>query len=244
MSKRLKFFLGHFIISILIALCVVGIVFFLWYPTPLAKAVGVTSVFLMLICIDVVIGPLLGFFIYKEGKSTLKMDLTIIILIQCAALFYGVYSIAQGRPAWIVYYYDRFELVANKDLNLDRIKQAQPEYQTSSWLKPQIVAVQPRKNDEQTKKDMIEVLTTNTPVFMRPERYVSFKQESKEIIKESQNLEKLKQFNESRKVENILGMYPQATAWLPLNATDMSMTVLINKETGEVVKIVDLRPWK
>lgn len=244
MSKRIKFFINHLAISFFIALIVIGVVFFLWYPSPLAKAVGVTTVFLMLLCIDVIIGPLLSFFVYKEGKKTLIMDLTVIILMQISALAYGVYSIAQGRPAWIVYYYDQFELVTNKDLAQDRIQQAQPDYQTPSWFKPKIVAVQQRKTDEETKRDMIEVLTTGIPVFMRPERYVPFEQESRTILKSSQKLEKLEQFNNPQKVQKILAKYPQANGWLPLNATDKSMTVLINKEKGEVVKIVDLRPWK
>ena len=36
MSKRLKFFLSHLSISFLIALLVIGLVFFIWYPSPLA----------------------------------------------------------------------------------------------------------------------------------------------------------------------------------------------------------------
>jgi hypothetical protein len=41
-----------------------------------------------------------------------------------------------------------------------------------------------------------------------------------------------------------LKQYPQANAFVPLKANAVDMTVLINKEKGEVVKIVDLRPWK
>ena len=113
MSKRVKFFLGHFCISLFIASIVVGMVFFIWYPSPLAKAVNVTHIFLMMLMIDVIIGPVLGLLVYKDGKKTLKFDLTVIILIQLSALCYGVYTIAQGRPVWIVYSVDRFELVKN-----------------------------------------------------------------------------------------------------------------------------------
>jgi len=42
----------------------------------------------------------------------------------------------------------------------------------------------------------------------------------------------------------ILQPVSQATAFLPLKANAVDMTVLINKEKGEVIKIVDLRPWK
>ena len=57
-------------------------------------------------------------------------------------------------------------------------------------------------------------------------------------------MELLKQFNDQQSVQKILAKYPQADAFVPLKATAVDMTVLINKEKGEVVKIVDLRPWK
>ena len=45
-------------------------------------------------------------------------------------------------------------------------------------------------------------------------------------------------------VKKILAKYPQANAYLPLKANAVDMTVLINKDTAEIIKIVDLRPWK
>lgn len=69
MSKRLKFFLSHLSISLIIALLVIGLVFFVWYLSPLAAAVGVTQIFLMMLAIDVIVGPVLGLFVYKEGKN-------------------------------------------------------------------------------------------------------------------------------------------------------------------------------
>src|SRR5690606_35549630 len=141
MSNRLKFFLGHLFVSILIALFVIGLIFFLWYPSPLGGAVGVTHIFLMLLAIDVIVGPVLGLLVYKEGKKTLKFDLSVIIIIQIAALCYGIFSIEQGRLAWLVFHADRFELVRKNDIILENIDQVQPKFQNISWSKPEFVAV-------------------------------------------------------------------------------------------------------
>ncbi len=73
MPKRIKFFLNHISISIFLALVAIVMVFFIWYPSPLATAVGVTHIFLMLLAIDVIIGPVLGFIVYKEGKKHLNL---------------------------------------------------------------------------------------------------------------------------------------------------------------------------
>lgn len=243
MSKRLKFFLSHLSISFLIALLVVGLVFFIWYPVPLAKAVGVTQIFLMMLAIDVIIGPLLGLLVYKEDKKSLKFDLTVIILSQISALLYGIYSIEQGRPAWLAYNVDRFELVRKNEIVDQNINQAKPQFQQVSWFKPQYVAVNFAKDIQQRNNDMFAEVLGGISLAQRPERYVDFAQAKEHIQKRAQSLELLSQYNDKAVVKNILAKYPQATAFLPMKASAVDMTVLINKQ-GEVVKIVDLRPWQ
>ncbi|MDC4763642.1 type IV pilin accessory protein, partial [Acinetobacter baumannii] len=59
-----------------------------------------------------------------------------------------------------------------------------------------------------------------------------------------QNLNELEKFNSKQQVENILRKYPEANAWVPLKANAVDMVVLMDKNSAQVVKIVDLRPWK
>ena len=242
MSKRLKFFLGHLFISLLIALLVVGLVFFIWYPSPLATAVGVTQIFLMILVIDVIVGPILGLLVYKEGKKSLKFDLTVIILLQLSALFYGIYSIEQGRPAWIVFNVDRFELIRKNEIVDQNVNHAQPQFQQPSWLKPQFVAMEFAKNIEQRNNDMFAEVLGGISIAQRPERYVDFIQAKQQIQQRAQKLELLQQYNNKSDVEKILAQYPQVTAFLPLKASVMDMTVLVDQNSN-VVKIVNLRPW-
>ena len=244
MSQRLKFFLSHLSISLLIALLVVGMVFFVWYPSPLATAVGVTHIFLMLIAIDVIVGPILGLLVYKVGKKTLKLDLTVIILLQALAIVYGLYNIAKGRPVWIVQNEDRFELVRYNDLESDGIEKAESKFQEPSWLKPQFVTIKQAKTIADQNKLVFEAVMSGTSLSMRPEYYTSLNLENRKMIENAQNLKALLEFNEPEKVQKILSENSEADAWLPLRATSIDMVVLINKEKREVVKIVDLRPWK
>ena len=181
MSKRLKFFFSHLSISFLIALLVIGLVFFVWYPAPLAKAVGVTNIFLMMLAIDVIVGPILGWLVYQEGKKTLKFDLSVIILIQIAALCYGVFSIEQGRPAWLVYNVDRFELVRKNELVDTNIQQAQPQFQKPSWFKSQYVATEFAKDIQQRNDEMFAEVLGGISIAKRSERYVELNQEKKQI---------------------------------------------------------------
>lgn len=244
MSKRLKFFFSHLSISFLIALLVIGLVFFVWYPAPLAKAVGVTNIFLMMLAIDVIVGPILGWLVYQEGKKTLKFDLSVIILIQIAALCYGVFSIEQGRPAWLVYNVDRFELVRKNELVDTNIQQARPQFQQPSWFKPQYVATEFAKDIQQRNDEMFAEVLGGISIAQRPERYVELTQAKTQIQQRALPLKELEQYNSKADVEKILAKYPNVDAWLPLKANAVDMVVLVNKETASIIKIVDLRPWK
>ena len=244
MSKRLKFFLSHLSISILIALFSMVLVFLIWYPLPLAKAVGVTHIFLMLLAIDVIIGPVLGFVVYKEGKKNLKMDLTVIILLQLSALGYGIYSIGQGRPVWLAYTVDRFELVRKNEIIDENIEKALAQYQHPSWFKPQYVGVEFAKDAKTRNDDMFAEALNGISLAQKPERYVALSKVVPQIKTHAQSLDILKNFNDGKKLQSILAKYPQANAFVPLKAGHVDMTVLLDKNTGEVIKIVDLRPWR
>lgn len=243
-SKRKLFFIKHLSVSILIAFIIIGVVFFVWYPSPLATAVGVTQIFLMMLAIDVIVGPVLGLLVYKEGKKTLKIDLSIIIALQISALGYGIYSIEQGRPVWVAYNVDRFELVRKNEIIDDHIDKASPQYQQISWFKPQYVAVEFAKDANVRNDDLFAEALGGISIAQKPERYVDFVQAKPQLQQRTKSLKELNQYNDVKQVERIVSKYPQATGFVPLKANAVDMTVLINKEKGEVVKIVDLRPWK
>lgn len=243
MNPRLKFFFKHLSCSLLIALIVVGIVFFVWYPTPLASAVGVTNIFWMLLIIDVILGPVLGFIVYKVGKKTLKLDLMVIISIQILAFIYGIYSLEQGRPAWIVYSVDRFELIRKNDLIKNNIQQALPEFQKVPILHPKFATLEFAKDISKRNDDMFAEVFTRISLSQRPELYMSF--DLVQIVKQARwkSIRELKSYNDPSLVDKILVNYSNANAYYPLKANAVDMVVLIDKEKAEVIKIVDLRPW-
>lgn len=244
MSKRLKCFLGHLLISLVIALFVMGFVFFVWYPEPLATAVGVTHIFLMLLVIDVILGPLLGLLVYKEGKKTLKMDLSIIILIQIIALIYGIYSIAQTRPTWIAFNKDHFELVRNNNIKTENIDQAKEQYQRPTWLQAEYVGVKQATDPQEQQIEQMGAMLNGISLAQYPERYIPLEQVSEQMKMKAHALSELNRWNSDIVVQQKIKNYPEATAWIPFETYGVPMVVLINKDKGEVIKIVDLRPWK
>lgn len=241
MSKRFKFFIGHLSISLLIALLAILLVFCVWYPSPLAAAVGVTHIFLMLIAIDVILGPILGLLVYKEGKKSLKMDLSIIIIIQLMAFGFGFYSIAQGRPAWIVFNQNSFELIRVNDIYTEHPESIPEEFKNNPYLGPKYVATRPSNNITMRSNDIFAEALGGISLAQRPERFVEINQQSEKIMSSAKPIEQLNQFNSLDSVQKVLKQYPQANGWIPLKAIQQDMVVLMNQE--QVVKVVDLRPW-
>lgn len=243
MNARIKAFILHLAMSAVIALAVITIVFYLWYPSPLHTAVGVTQIFLILLAVDVVLGPLLTLLVYKSGKKTLIMDLTVIAALQISALAYGLFTVAEGRPAWLVFAADRFDLVRVLDIDERKLNQADLDYQQPSIFGPQwVAAVNPTDLDERN-DILMESVLTGVDIAQRPNLYAPLNSKKAEIQKRLLELDALSVFNATESISTVLARHPQADSWLPLRANNQDMVVLMQRDTAEVVAIVDLRPW-
>lgn len=243
MNARIKAFTLHLITSALIALAVIAVVFYIWYPNPLHTAVGVTQIFIILLAVDVVLGPLLTLLVYKAGKKTLVMDLTVIILLQISALCYGLWTVAEGRPAWLVFAVDRFDLVRVLDIDERKLDQTNLAYRQPFLLGPQwVAAVNPTDSDERN-EILMESVMAGVDIAQRPNLYQPLESQRTEIQKHLLELSALPASNTTESIRAELAKYPQADTWLPLRANNQDMVVLMHRDTAKVVAIVDLRPW-
>ena len=240
MPARLKAFLLHLAVSACIALLALLLVFKLWYPTPLHEALGVTHIFLLLLLIDVILGPLLTLLV---GKKTLIMDLTIIATLQLAALGYGIWTVAAGRPAWIVFNTDRFDVVTVVDIDTRQLDEAQAEYRNAPWSGPDWVGATRPDNIEQRNSIIFEAVQGGYDLAQRPNLYRPLTEMTQAIQQRAQPLDKLTDFNDATAVRDALQNWPDAAAWVPLMARIKPMVVLLGENKSDVIAIVDLNPW-
>lgn len=244
MSPRIKFFIKHLSASFIVAALVLGWIFTVWYPAPLAKATGVTTIVLLMIAIDVIVGPILGFIVYKAHKKSLKFDLMIIILLQISALSYGIYSLAEGRPVWMAFNGNRFELIRNNELlDVSIERRINNEYYHPSLLGPKYVAVKIAEDALEREQNMFEELQGGISLAQRPERYVEVAEAKKQIIKTSESVSELNNYNSESVVASAVDRYPNAKRYLGLKANKVDMTILLDNK-GNTIEIVDLRPWQ
>ncbi|EPH31368.1 TfpX/TfpZ family type IV pilin accessory protein [Acinetobacter gyllenbergii] len=243
LRDKFKAFAVHLSLSALVGLVCAFIIYKVWFIAPLEIATKITPIFLMMVGIDIVVGPLLTFLVYKKGKKTLKFDLSVIVIIQCIALIYGVFNIYQSRPLWIAFDQDSFYLVRANEVDLESEKKAAVAYQSRIVSKPQFVSVKRPDIETQKGKELrfYDFMGMNLAV-KKPELYDSMNNARQALSAQAFALQDLETYNANTSL--ILSKYPQADAFLPLKTNVIDMTVLINKEKGEVVKIVDLRPGK
>lgn len=243
MLPRVRAFLIHLAASAVAALLALGLVFGLWYPHPLQKVVGVTTLYLLLIGVDLVIGPLLTLVVYKPKKKSLKFDLATIVLLQLAAMSYGLWSVAEGRPVWLVYSVDRFDLLQAYQIDTRNLAKAKPEFRELSWVGP-LWAAAPRPRDiEQDRAALFEAVFGGVDLSQRPDLYEPLEAEAENIRKRALSLDSLKRFNSPEAVEAILANFPDADGYLPMKGRLEAVTVLIERKSARVVAIVDLKPW-
>lgn len=221
-------------VSLSVALFAMWLVFWVWYPSPLDNALGVAGIFVLMLCIDVIIGPLLTLIVARKEKRTLKMDLLTIGILQLIALIYGLFIVAQGRPVWIVYDSGRFEVVQAYEALVD------PDAATTlsafylGLTGPVWAAA----------SDSVPASASKGDVYYRAAYLRDYDEKvAVGVGARAYPLVVLNRFNDPREVDAILSNYPEADSFVPVAAKLKSLVVVINKKEGRPIAVVDLSPW-
>jgi hypothetical protein len=114
---RSKIALRNLFISQIIILIFLLFSYFAWFPYSFSWLGGFYETALMLIFVDLVLGPLLVFIVYKENKKHLKFDINVLLAIQLSAFVFGAYSLYLKHPTYVVFSGDRFTLVNKSQIS-------------------------------------------------------------------------------------------------------------------------------
>ncbi len=105
----------HLGISFAIFLVLAYLVVFEWYPGMFFDIDGGWRGMRIITAVDMVLGPTLTLAVYKAGKKGLRMDLTLIGLLQFACLFAGTYVVYVERPLAVVFNDGAFAVLSTDD---------------------------------------------------------------------------------------------------------------------------------
>jgi len=114
--SKTRAFSVHLLLSAAVICIYFLVVYFVWYPQPYFYLDGISQVIIILVAVDVIIGPALTFIVYKPGKPELKMDLSIIAAIQIMALAWGIHITYSERPLFVVFADEFYRVVSAAEL--------------------------------------------------------------------------------------------------------------------------------
>jgi hypothetical protein len=109
----------HLGLSLLVAAAVALLVFTIWFPYPYRELAGGSELFILVMAVDIVCGPLLTLVLYSPTKPRKEMltDISLIVVIQLIALCYGIWNVWQIRPLYLVQEADRFNIISAANID-------------------------------------------------------------------------------------------------------------------------------
>lgn len=248
MPPRIRAALIHLTLSAAVALAVFLPLYFFWYPDVLFEGAGGRDLFLLIVGVDVTLGPLITLVIFKPGKKGLLFDLVVIGIMQTAALAFGVYTLFESRPVHIAFVRDRFEVVRANGFPAGEIEKARAKgYTGLPWTGPTLVGVKmPTDPDEQFSLMISGFGGVDAQYY--PRYYVPFADVRGEVVKEARPLETLRKRNPERageiaQVLASIGRKEDDVRFVPMRAGKYDLTVFVDAKSGEILKITSLFPW-
>jgi hypothetical protein len=166
----------HFSVSLLVAFLAAALVFGLWYPYPYRELAGGRELFILVVTVDVICGPLLTLVLFNPAKprNELWRDLTMVCLIQFAALGYGLYAVWLARPLYLVQEVDRFKVIAALDVESAALA-ALPQTLKPQLLRgPLVVAIREPVDAQEREKIMFESVQGGRDYSDRPDFYLPY----------------------------------------------------------------------
>lgn len=232
----------HGAFSLILLLVALWLVFRVWYPAPLSQAAGVTSIYYLILTIDLVLGPTLTFLVFKRDRLKFIFDMVMIVLVQLAFYLYGLMIVAQGRPEWLVFVIDDFEMVRQVDIDRRAEADFAPEFRQTLWDGPRWAAAVYSDDPDVARVQKEDEMFLGISLATRPETYVPLRSRVERVLEESRSMPELSRYNDPALIEGELSRYPEATGWLPMKGVERDMVVLLD-DAGDVLGVVPLAPW-
>jgi len=245
---RTKIALRNLYISQAIIIIFLAFAYLIWFPYSFSKLGGFHKTAFMLVFADLILGPLLVFIVFKEGKKYLKFDINVLLSIQIGAFLFGAYSLYLKHPSYAVFSDNRFILI-----NASQLYPQEPlfkQLKNSVLASPKLVIANIPNDDKRRKEIIFNILFHNAPdVNKRPEYFKLIEQNHiKAILSKSIPRDLL--FQNSKNKENFTKFYAKNGggfndyAYFPLSGNNKKNVIWVfDRQTFKPIGIVDTDPW-
>jgi hypothetical protein len=239
----------HLTISLVLATIVGALIYFLWFPPPYFSATGAVKLFIVLMGVDISVGPLLTFLVFspRKRRTLLKLDLSIIAAIQVIAFAYGIHVISAARPVFVVADIDRLVVLAADELaDTDLAQGSQAAFRTRSWTGPILVGVM-RAKDYKGLNPLDLTLGTGKDMDQLPRFYVPYDQVAGGLMRHAKPISKIRKITAQQRalLNHLRNSVDDGDAFvaLPLTRGDFDYTAIMSPKTERPVRILPIDPW-
>ena len=243
-NLKLKAFLIHLALSAVIISALVSLVIIFWFPSPFLGVTDFKDIALILIIIDLVLGPILTFVVFNPNKKSLKFDLSVIATIQIMALSYGLYMLYLTHPVYITYYENSFNMITAKQAKPERAKHS--DLKISKLSSPIFAYLD--INDTKTKDQIFnEMIDGDVDIEARADYYKPYKNHLDIVLANSLDTDKI--FSENTGDSATMSFLKENKniddfAFLPLVSSSRNAIIVLDKVTGDAVTTIKTNPWK
>jgi hypothetical protein len=236
----------HLTVCLLIAALAAVLVFGVWYPYPYREISGGRALFLIVVSVDVILGPLITLVVFNRAKTPahLRMDLGVVAFVQLLGLAYGLWTVFVARPVHMVFEYDRFRVVHAIEVQPEELNLAPAGMPAMPLWGPSLLALRPF-TDEPEKQAMTLAALQGVSLSARPALWRPYESARAEVLREAKPVAKLKQrfVAQSEQLDQAaasVGRSAGDLVYLPLVGRKGYWTVLLDPATAQPLAFLPL----
>lgn len=238
----------HLGISAVIGLAVLALLLLVWFPGVYFEIMGASHLILVMLGVDIVLGPLITLIIFNPKKKSLPFDLAVIALLQVSALAYGMYTMALARPVFVLFAVDRFDVSSAAEIEPAQLEQGRlPQFRTLSWTGPVVAAAKPPEDREERTQLLFSAIA-GIDIKNLPKYFVPYGELQAQALQRSHPLDKLRQRSADNgpAINAFLADHGRAedtVHWLPMAGKRGDAAVMMDAGSGEVLGMIRAEVW-
>lgn len=215
-----------------------------WYPEPLNLFFQAKDILILAISIQSLFGFVFISLIYNPQRKDHHFNLISIASLHVVFLVIVIYVLGVTRPMWLVQHEDRFFVIQPVHTQSD-FSSALTQLMQNFWQVSHMQTIH-FSNSPIVKQKQIEAGMVGKGLEFKPEQYQTFDSNfAQHYLKDIQLLDI---YNDRNRIKEKLAKYDlKKIAWMPLSSgfADAAQdgVVILNRK-GQVLEIVDLRPWE
>jgi hypothetical protein len=238
----------HLLLSIFIGLLALALMWFVWYPSPLFFGMGGNELALLIVGVDIAIGPLATLIVFnptKKSRKELLLDLSVIACLQLGALAYGTYAMYQGRPVFTVFTGNAFAVVTTPEIEPTNLAKAPDTFRPLSFTGPVLVAAEPPKDPHES-SDIAFAEAFGSGIQHYPKYFVAYSSKHQDVLSASKPLSELAlEEKDKAKLAHYLttsSLPTEQLRCLPVRTKKTLMTAIIDGHNGDLLDILNIQP--